>query len=202
MLCFLLHSYVFWGLVVLIFGKYHNYICCIIGKWSFLLKVYMFLLSTHRNSYTCFFSFYIFKCVNIGTLNWSLVEKLYLYTTEQTHYDSIAITYLIHIFHCTLFESWFRISHSDWLLCDCLQSLLKISMTLQWRRSWPHTQQTLTNNNFLNNTIDDLNKINPFSYLYLAFKQSFTNITFKKCDYSWNRKNYQRTKKYKLMWIW
>jgi hypothetical protein len=36
-----------------------------------------------------------------------------------------------------------------------------------------------TNNNFINNTIDDLNKINPLNYLYLAFKQSSTNITLK-----------------------
>jgi hypothetical protein len=38
----------------------------------------------------------------------------------------------------------------------------------------------LTNNNPINNTIDDLNKINPINYLYSAFKQSFTNINIKK----------------------
>jgi hypothetical protein len=37
----------------------------------------------------------------------------------------------------------------------------------------------ITNNNFINNTMDDLNKINPLNYLYFAFKQSFTNITLK-----------------------
>jgi hypothetical protein len=35
----------------------------------------------------------------------------------------------------------------------------------------------ITNSNFINNTIDDLNKMNPLNYLYLAFKQSFINIT-------------------------
>jgi hypothetical protein len=38
---------------------------------------------------------------------------------------------------------------------------------------------SIMNNNFINNTIADLNKINPLNYLYLAFKQSFTNITLK-----------------------
>jgi uncharacterized protein (DUF2225 family) len=37
----------------------------------------------------------------------------------------------------------------------------------------------ITNTNPINNTIDDLNKINPLNYLYSAFKQSFTNITIK-----------------------
>jgi len=61
MLCSLLHSYVFWALVVLFFGKYHSYICCIIGKWSLLFKLYMFFLSTHINNYSYFFRFFIFK---------------------------------------------------------------------------------------------------------------------------------------------
>jgi hypothetical protein len=33
--------------------------------------------------------------------------------------------------------------------------------------------------NFINNTIGDLNKINPLNYLYSAFKPSFTNIELK-----------------------
>jgi hypothetical protein len=37
----------------------------------------------------------------------------------------------------------------------------------------------ITDNNFINNAIDDLNKINPLNYLYIAFKQYFTNITLK-----------------------
>jgi hypothetical protein len=37
----------------------------------------------------------------------------------------------------------------------------------------------INNYNYLNNTIDDLNTINPLNYLYLAFKQPFTNITLK-----------------------
>jgi hypothetical protein len=35
----------------------------------------------------------------------------------------------------------------------------------------------ITNNNFINNTIADITKINPLNYLYLTFRQSFTNIT-------------------------
>jgi hypothetical protein len=38
----------------------------------------------------------------------------------------------------------------------------------------------ITNNNPINNTIGDLNKISPFNYLYSAFKQSFTNTKIKK----------------------
>ena len=37
----------------------------------------------------------------------------------------------------------------------------------------------ITNNNPINNTNGDLNKISPLSYLYSAFKQSFTNIKIK-----------------------
>jgi hypothetical protein len=37
----------------------------------------------------------------------------------------------------------------------------------------------ITNNNPINNTIGDLNKINLLNYLYSAFKQSFTNIKIK-----------------------
>jgi ferric iron reductase protein FhuF len=37
----------------------------------------------------------------------------------------------------------------------------------------------ITNNNTINNTIGDLNKINLLNYLYSAFKQSFTNIRIK-----------------------
>ena len=33
--------------------------------------------------------------------------------------------------------------------------------------------------NLINNTIGDLNKINPLNYLYSAFKPSFTNIKIK-----------------------
>jgi hypothetical protein len=36
-----------------------------------------------------------------------------------------------------------------------------------------------TNNNPINDTIGDLNKINPLNYLYSAYKQSFTNIKMK-----------------------
>jgi hypothetical protein len=37
----------------------------------------------------------------------------------------------------------------------------------------------ITNNNPLNNTIGDVNKINPLNYLYSVFTQSFTNIKMK-----------------------
>jgi hypothetical protein len=37
----------------------------------------------------------------------------------------------------------------------------------------------ITNGNFPKNIIDDLIKINPFNYLYSAFKQPFTNIALK-----------------------
>jgi uncharacterized protein (DUF2225 family) len=37
----------------------------------------------------------------------------------------------------------------------------------------------ITNNNPINSTIGNLNKINPLNYLYSAFKQSFTNIEIK-----------------------
>jgi hypothetical protein len=37
----------------------------------------------------------------------------------------------------------------------------------------------ITNNNPINNTNGDLNKINPLNYLYSMFKQSFTNIKIK-----------------------
>jgi len=37
----------------------------------------------------------------------------------------------------------------------------------------------ITNNNPVNNTIDDLNKNDPLNYLYSAFQQSFTNIKLK-----------------------
>jgi hypothetical protein len=48
------------------------------------------------------------------------------------------------------------------------------------------------NNNFLNNTTEDLNTINPLNYLYLAFKQSFTNITLKNVTTHEIEKIYQR----------
>jgi hypothetical protein len=38
---------------------------------------------------------------------------------------------------------------------------------------------SITNNNTVNITMGDLNKINPLNYLYSAFKQSFTNIKMK-----------------------
>ena len=37
----------------------------------------------------------------------------------------------------------------------------------------------IMNNNPVNNTIDDSNKINPSDYLYSAFQQSFTNMKLK-----------------------
>ena len=37
----------------------------------------------------------------------------------------------------------------------------------------------ITNNNLVNNTVGDLNKNNPLSYLYSAFQQSFTNMKLK-----------------------
>jgi hypothetical protein len=37
----------------------------------------------------------------------------------------------------------------------------------------------ITNNNPINNTNGNLNKINLLNYLYYAFKQSFTNIKIK-----------------------
>jgi hypothetical protein len=38
---------------------------------------------------------------------------------------------------------------------------------------------TITNNNPVNNTIGNLNNINPLNYIYSVFKQSFTNIKIK-----------------------
>jgi hypothetical protein len=37
----------------------------------------------------------------------------------------------------------------------------------------------ITNNNPINNTIGDLNNINPLNYIYSVFKQYFTNIKIK-----------------------
>ena len=37
----------------------------------------------------------------------------------------------------------------------------------------------ITNNNPVNNTVDDLNKNDPLIYLYSAFQQSFTTIKLK-----------------------
>jgi hypothetical protein len=37
----------------------------------------------------------------------------------------------------------------------------------------------ITNNNPINNTNDDLNKINPLNYLYCTFKQPVTDIKIK-----------------------
>ena len=37
----------------------------------------------------------------------------------------------------------------------------------------------ITNYNLINNTVGDLNKNNPLSYLYSAFQQSFTNMKLK-----------------------
>ena len=37
----------------------------------------------------------------------------------------------------------------------------------------------ITNNNLVNNTVSDLNKNNPLSYLYCAFQQSFTDMKLK-----------------------
>ena len=37
----------------------------------------------------------------------------------------------------------------------------------------------ITNNNTINNSNSDLNKINPLNYLYSVFKQSFTHIKMK-----------------------
>jgi hypothetical protein len=37
----------------------------------------------------------------------------------------------------------------------------------------------ITNNNPLNNTVGDVNKINPLNYLYSVFTQSFTSIKMK-----------------------
>ena len=39
-----------------------------------------------------------------------------------------------------------------------------------------------TNNNPINNTNGDLNKINSLNYLFSAFKQSFTNIKIYICN--------------------
>jgi hypothetical protein len=46
----------------------------------------------------------------------------------------------------------------------------------------------ITNNNSINNTTDNSNKINLLNYLYSAFKQSITKITVKNNSYLWNRK--------------
>jgi len=48
----------------------------------------------------------------------------------------------------------------------------------------------ITNNNLVNNTIGDLNKDNPFNYLYSAFQQSFTNIKLKNKTTDEIEKNY------------
>jgi hypothetical protein len=58
----------------------------------------------------------------------------------------------------------------------------------------------ITNSNFINNTIADLNKINPLNYLYLAFKQSFTNITLKNTT-TYEIENIIKELKNNLMWI-
>ena len=47
----------------------------------------------------------------------------------------------------------------------------------------------ITNNNLINNTIGDLNKINLLNYLYSVFKQSFTNIKIKNTTTSEIEKN-------------
>jgi hypothetical protein len=52
----------------------------------------------------------------------------------------------------------------------------------------------ITNNNSINNTSGNLNKINTLNYLYSAFKQSFTNIKIKNTTTDEIEKNYQRIK--------
>jgi hypothetical protein len=52
----------------------------------------------------------------------------------------------------------------------------------------------ITNNNPINNTIGDLNKINPLNYMYSVFKQSFTNIKIKNTTTDETDKNYQKLK--------
>jgi len=59
----------------------------------------------------------------------------------------------------------------------------------------------ITNNNPINNTDGDLNKINPFNNIYSAFKQSFTNIKIKNTTTDEIEKNDQRIKKQKVMCI-
>ena len=56
---------------------------------------------------------------------------------------------------------------------------------------------SMTNNNPINNTVGDLNKINPLNSLYSAFIQSFTNIKIKNTTMNEIEKNYQRIKKVK-----
>jgi hypothetical protein len=52
----------------------------------------------------------------------------------------------------------------------------------------------ITNNNPAKNTIDDLNKKGPLSYLYPAFQQSFTSIKLKNTTSGEIEKKYYRTK--------
>jgi hypothetical protein len=52
----------------------------------------------------------------------------------------------------------------------------------------------ITNNNPINNTIGDLNKINLLNYLYSVFKQSFTNIKIKNTTTHEIEKNIKESK--------
>jgi hypothetical protein len=52
----------------------------------------------------------------------------------------------------------------------------------------------IINNNPINNTIGDLNKINPLNYIYSVFKQSFTNIKIKNTTTDEIEINYQKLK--------
>jgi hypothetical protein len=53
----------------------------------------------------------------------------------------------------------------------------------------------ITNNNPINNTSGNINKTNLLNYLYIAFKQSFTNIKIKNTTTDKIEKNYERIKK-------
>ena len=59
----------------------------------------------------------------------------------------------------------------------------------------------IMNNNPVNNTIDDSNKINLSNYLYSAFQQSFTDMKLKNMTTDETEKNYQRIKKERVMWM-
>ena len=115
--------------------------------WAYFLVsitvIFVVLLNNGHSywNFTCFSSVHTEAAVAASShslysnvKHWmnSVVHTLYLYITEHWYYDCMAITYLIHVFQRTMFESWFRNSYTNWLLCGCLQSLLKISRTLHW----------------------------------------------------------------------
>jgi len=62
----------------------------------------------------------------------------------------------------------------EWKLTAHRQSIVE-----KFNTYYISAADNITNNNQANNTIDDLHKKDPLSYLYSAFQQSFTNIKLK-----------------------